>query len=325
MSSTSCGVTVLRSRGPRFAKTLHGDGPMTPYGDARTVDLATIDVADLAALHVMLGHLILRPDLCIVRAAIADPGRVHGVRRLLHPDPDTGDQPTLREVPRRWLALDMDDLAAPAGIDVTDLAACSAAARLALPHDFRDAALIVQASASHGVKPGLRLRVWCWLSRPMMGQDAQRWLRGVPGLDLATLRPAQVIYTAAPILTDGATDPLPHGRLHVSEGAPVVQVPDLPDPTPPPRLAFRSAPIHAGDTAGRRLAALVSFAAINVPRQRNDRLYWATCRAAALVQDGHVDAATARAAMAEAGRMAGLPPQEADATVASALRMGGGA
>jgi hypothetical protein len=96
-----------------------------------------------------------------------------------------------------------------------------------LPRAFAPAALLLQATAGHGFKPGLRLRVWAWLSRPLDGTEARRWLRQVPGLDLATLRPAQLIYTAAPILPPGR-DPMPGGRLHLTPGAGAVDVPPFP-------------------------------------------------------------------------------------------------
>ena len=43
------------------------------------------------------------------------------------------------------------------------------------------------------------------------------WLAGIDGLDACTLRPAQPIYTAAPLFRDGLTDPLPE-RLGVLDG-----------------------------------------------------------------------------------------------------------
>lgn len=128
MTETSiCGLTVLRSRGPRLAKTLEADGSIRAYGDARIFDLAAFPAANLADLEPVLQHLLERPDLCVVRGAIADPARVQSVRRLLHRCPHSGDEPTLREVPRRWVALDMDGLPAPEGLDPRDLPGCAAA------------------------------------------------------------------------------------------------------------------------------------------------------------------------------------------------------
>uniref|UniRef100_UPI0034A593D5 hypothetical protein n=1 Tax=Rhodovarius sp. TaxID=2972673 RepID=UPI0034A593D5 len=163
-TNSNCTITLLRAKGPRLAKTLHPGGIFTPYGDARTFDMTEAPVASLEGLHGILAKLLPRPDLCVVRGAIADPARAHGVRRLLHPDPETGDLATLREVPRRWLALDLDGVPAPAGLHTADLAACLGVVRPLLPAGFQGAGLVVQTTAGHAIKPGLRLRVWAWLS-----------------------------------------------------------------------------------------------------------------------------------------------------------------
>ncbi|MCK8788241.1 hypothetical protein M0638_28220, partial [Roseomonas sp. NAR14] len=116
------------------------------------------------ALAALLHDLAGRRSCAIVRGAIADPARTRGVRRLVHADPKTGDAPTLRDVPRAWIALDLDGMPLPAGTDPRDLAACGAIARATLPAAFREAACLVGATASHGLKSGARLRLWARLS-----------------------------------------------------------------------------------------------------------------------------------------------------------------
>ena len=134
-----------------------------------------------------------RWDCCIVRGAIADPTRVRGVRRLLHPDPATGDTPTLRDLPRRWLPLDIDNLPRPNEIDADDLVACARVAIAALPHTFHNVRYIVQATASHGIAPGMHLRLWYWRDRPVVGAELKRWLRDAP-TDRSVFGGAQPIY-----------------------------------------------------------------------------------------------------------------------------------
>lgn len=163
---------------------------------------------------------------------MCSPRLARGLRRLLHPDPQTGDCATLLDVPRAWLALDLDGLPLPDGLDPHDLAACGEVARLALPHAFRTAACIIGATAGHGFKPGARLRLWCFLSRPMIGAELKRWLGNAP-VDRALFSAAQVIYTAAPLFT-GMKDPLP-ARLVRLDGAARVVVPNTEELAPPPR------------------------------------------------------------------------------------------
>jgi hypothetical protein len=97
-------------------------------------------------------------------------------RRLLHPDLETGEPPTIRETPRAWLAIDLDGVKRPACLLAGNLAACAAEAIGQLPDAFRGTFCIAQASASHGIKLGIRLRLWYWLSRPAAGQELKRWL-----------------------------------------------------------------------------------------------------------------------------------------------------
>jgi hypothetical protein len=93
----------------------------------------------------------------------------------------------------------------------------------------------VQATAGHGIKPDIRLRLWFWLSRCTAGDELARWINDA--VDPASFRPVQIIYTAAPIF-DGIQDPLPR-RLVKLPGDDAVAVPpaaELAPPEPPPRL-----------------------------------------------------------------------------------------
>jgi hypothetical protein len=221
-------ITVLRARGRRLAKLIGRDGTITDYDSAKHFDLSEIPIDGLDHLEEDLRRLLRQPDRCIVRGQIADLGHVTGVRRLLHPESD--DLPTLVEVPRRWVAFDIDGLDRPAD---ADLVACAVIGITALPDEFHPARCLVQATASHGFKPGLRLRLWYWLGRPVSTAELKRWLP--PTLvDHSVFIGNQPIYTAAPLF-DGRSDPLP-ARLVRLAGAACVTVPDLPEPEKPPPL-----------------------------------------------------------------------------------------
>jgi hypothetical protein len=219
-----CAMTLIEAHGAMLAKRWHSDGTCTPYCNARTVSLHPEVVADLSAVQEVLRRLLTAPRFCIVRGEPIDATRVRRVRRLLHPCPETGEAPTLRDVSRRWVAVDIDGLPLPAGTDPRDLAACAKVARAALPFEFRDAAGIVQATAGHGIKPGARLRRWAWLSRPTTGAELDAWFTGCP-VDFATFRPVQPIFTAAPLFDAGMANPV-HERIALVPGArEVVPVP----------------------------------------------------------------------------------------------------
>ncbi|MBX6745706.1 MAG: hypothetical protein IRY87_27065, partial [Acetobacteraceae bacterium] len=241
------------------------DGTLIPYDSARTFDLHHEPLADLAGLADLLRRLLSCPDAAVVRGAILDPARTRRVRRLLHADAETGDAPTLREVPRRWLALDVDGLDLPPGTDPRDLAACARAVLPHLPAEFRAARVVVTATASHGIKPGIHLRLWYWLSRPAGGAEVTQWLRGAP-VDASIFNAAQVIYTAAPLIEAGTADPLPC-RLTILPGA--VEVVRVPSPlalAPAPRVlpALPARRITGDDGRDRYAAAALARAAANV-------------------------------------------------------------
>ncbi|WP_159993743.1 hypothetical protein [Roseomonas sp. 18066] len=205
---TADSITILQSYGPRLAKRVRTDGTIEGYDTARHYDFFAEPLADLPDLLALLGVLIGRPDCAIVRGAIADPSRRQHVRRLVHPDPETGEQPTLRDVARRWLALDLDGVPLPEGIDRADLIACARAVLPMLPQPLQQADLVVQATGSHGLKPGARLRLWGWCDRPLSGAEGQCWFRGLP-VDASGFRAGQITYTAAPAFEAGVHDHLP--------------------------------------------------------------------------------------------------------------------
>ena len=120
-STLGCGVTVLRARGRRLCKVVRPDGEVVDYDRVKRVDLHPLDLSGLPALHDLLLRLGGRRGCCGVPGGVAGPTRVRGVRRLLHDDPLADDAPTLREVPRRWLALDLDSVPLHLGLDPHDL------------------------------------------------------------------------------------------------------------------------------------------------------------------------------------------------------------
>jgi hypothetical protein len=312
-------ITILHARGRRLAKAVRRDGEIEGYDSAKTVDLFETAIADLEALEGLLRRLEPRGDCCVVRGSIADPSRVTAVRRLLYRDAETGDEPTLREVPRRWLALDFDTLPLPEGVEPEDLIACAHAAIESLPEEFLWVRTVVQATAGHGLKPGLRLRLWYWLDRPVCGDELKHWLQCVP-VDRSVFGAAQVIYTAAPIFLPGAFDPLPT-RIAVIPGADAVIVPTPDKFQPPPRPIALNHP-GEDDFNGRAIEGLIRSVVQAGNGNRNSMLYWASRCMAEKVALHAIDQETARALLEEAAQAAGLRPNEAAATVRSGLRHG---
>lgn len=260
MSRPSCGATVLRATGRRLTKIWHADGSCTAYDQAKRFDLFPVELAGFDALVHLLQRLERRTDCCLVRAAPCDPARTRNVRRLLHRDAETGEAPALRDVARRWCALDLDGIDLPPGTDPRDLAACARAATARLPLVFNGARCLVQATGSHGIKPGARLRLWFWLDRPTWGAELRRWFDAAHDcpVDASLFAAAQIHYVAAPLF-EGRDDPIPQ-RLIVLPGRDAVRVPHPvlldrpPPPLPPPPRRSAEGGVRALAWAEREIA-----------------------------------------------------------------------
>jgi hypothetical protein len=234
--AASDSITVLRGIGGLLAKRVHLDGRIVDYDNVLRFDMWRVHHRGLADLRGYLQWLIERPDHCIVRGAIV--GGDHFVcSRLRRLHPREGEPATLREVPRRWLALDFDGWPDNRRADAGDLLGAAALACSVLPGEFHDADCIVAATASHGFKPGLRVRLWFWLSRPVAGDELRYWLRNA-AVDPSVFVASQPIYTAAPAFID-RPDPLRQRLAWVTGVCRQVDVPDAEALKLPPRPAAK--------------------------------------------------------------------------------------
>jgi len=218
--------------------------------------------------------------------------------------------------------LDFDDLPRPANVLVADLAACAAVAIERLPWAFRGAACVVQATASHGIKPGLRLRLWHWLSRPTTGAELKAWLRAAP-VDKSVFNAVQPIYTAAPIFLEGATAPI-RNRLAMLPGRDVVDVPRPNVVTVWPLATGLPVGVRCGiPKTSRHSFAALSRAAVRIAQAaegtRHSTLVAAACRLADLVSVGCLSAQDVSSVLIIAAGKVGTPADEAQSIIDWAL------
>jgi hypothetical protein len=321
-------ITIVRTcDGKRLAKLIRAGGAIADYDHSFLFDLVVHPVANLDQICRLLCKLLQRPDCAVVRGTVADPARVTAVRRLVNRDDKTGDEPTLREVPRQWLALDIEGVDRPAAIPAGDLVACAKVATQRLPTSFHGAACMVQATAGHGIKPGCRLRLWYWLTRPTTGTELTLWLRGSPA-DPAVFRPAQVIYTSAPVFERGAVDHLPE-RIASLPGQEAVPVPP-PEALLPPQRKRDWAPLRAGETRAARYAfAALTRAACRIQQapdgQRHTTIMHEALDLARLVAARVLSEPDFSTVLHEAGARVGLGDREIGSIVAWALAHPGAA
>jgi hypothetical protein len=223
-------IVVLHAPKRRLAKLVTVDGRVLDYDSTKHFSAGTELLTGLYALHDLLKILVLQSEKCVVRGALIASPQAARIRRLALPDAETGDAPTLREVPRRWVALDCEGIERPAHIPAADLEACAD-----YPPVFQRTMHIVQASARHGLLPDIRLRLWFWCDRPMGGDELKKWLKGT-SCDASVFRTNQPIYTAAPVFEPGHTDHLPE-RLKLLDGESWLRCPSVEELAPPPPRA----------------------------------------------------------------------------------------
>lgn len=320
-------ITILRSRGRRLAKLVRASGEIDGYDSARTYDGVAYDIADLDDLAGYLRWLASWPDHCLVRGELIDPNNAKAIRRLVHSDPKTGDAPTLREVPRRYVGLDFDALDRPETVPAHDIRGCAGIALQRLPAAFRGVACIAQATGSHGIAPGIRLRLWYWLDRPLDRRHLDQWLGKIPGLDRSVFRAAQVIYTAAPVFDGQRRDHLPE-RIVTLPGAACVRVPAITFPRREAR-PLKPLPKPTDDNAAKYAwAALRNAAARIAATSKGDRhptVLREACGLSRFVHAKLLNAATIKQVFEDAAQNVGKPEGEAGAVVDWAINHIGGA
>jgi len=318
------GLTIIQAPGRRLAKLIRADGTTEGYDRTRHFNLFPVQIPDQSALVLLLDRLSGMADCAVVRGTVADLARMRRVRRLLHPDPKTGDAATLCEARRAWVALDFDSIPLPAGCDWRDLCQCGEVARATLPRAFHEAALVVVATASHGLKPGARVRGWALLDTPLSGAELTAWLRGTP-CDASTFRTVQPIYAAAPVF-EGMADPLPR-RLVVLPGRERVACPSPSSLAPRPRKITVAPPkagaAGAGGYAFTALARATTAVAMASEKSRHETAVRQAWSLAKLVAAGLLTADAVGRAMDGALQLAGKSEGEGGAIAAWALAQHG--
>ncbi|MCB8877600.1 hypothetical protein [Acidisoma silvae] len=314
-------ITVLRCAATlRLAKLITQDA-IVPYDNTKTYDAWTFPISDIEALRAILARLISAPRCCVVRGELIDGPVVKRIVRRVYPDADTGEVPTLRDVPRRWLALDMEGIDRPDAVVAADIEACARIAISRLPNAFHGAGCVAQATAGHGIKTGIRLRLWFWLSRHTTGMELKQWLKGHPA-DPAIFGAAQPIFTAAPVFAQGMTDHISE-RLVMLPGAEIVEVPPPEALAPPPRPAPKPLPETNSLAASKYAMAALRNAAsrvINAPvASRHPTCRSQTMSLARLVDAGLLARSDVEAVMISALEQAGKPRREGERLVAWAL------
>ena len=184
------------------------------YGRSKRVRAVERPVRDLASLANALREVAENQKVCAIRGgiragfeeAVTAP---KGVRRLLHDRPEEQETAAFEERARCWVACDLDSFTLPEFVDpIADVEHVIDAAVEQLPPEFYDTSCFWQLTSSHGIKPGGRVRLWFWLSRPTSNRELKAWLNAAK-VDHAVFAAVQPIYTASPSIPSGVPDLLP--------------------------------------------------------------------------------------------------------------------
>jgi hypothetical protein len=218
-------VTVLRAKGGRVLtkrwRRVRGRLQEESYDNAQRFCGTEHPVTNIHDFGELIQQTSADPQLAIVRGVIADGvDRNDMLRRAL---PRGAIPATLLPKARWWLGLDLENIPCPPGTDpVSEPEAIVAHVIALLPPVFGKVTCFWQFTSGHGLKPGIRLRLWFWLSRPASDEELRQWLGervpqdGAPPqewprrwpIDPALFNPIQLHFTAAPIF-EGLPDPVP--------------------------------------------------------------------------------------------------------------------
>jgi hypothetical protein len=188
-------VTVAQTVHPNLylTKIFYRDKVQT-YDNVKTFNFYEYQVEHLDDLARIVLKMLEQPRCCLLRAVPKDKTR-RVLRRI------NGDDATLIEQPQHWFAIDVDGYAESTGDVRTDAETVLAG----LGWTGTDCFAI--ASASYGVKPGIRLRMFFWANRKVECIVLKKLLmNNKVCADLAMFFPIQPIYVAKPIFADGLKD-----------------------------------------------------------------------------------------------------------------------
>ncbi len=222
-------ITSLTERSALATKThkrVNGSWETRNYDKGFHWSVEELAADSLAGLAAVLESLRPMRHTLVIRGKHPNPGQA-GQRRLKIPKPDC--DVVCSPVPHRWIMLDVDGYTAlDQEVDFsTHPAEALALFQSRLPEPWASTACYWQASASAGIKPGIRAHLWYWLDRPLDDTEAKRLATSLKkdyNVDPGVCELVKPHYVADPIFID-AIDHMPQ-RSGMLPGAAELTVPD---------------------------------------------------------------------------------------------------
>lgn len=250
-------ITAMRCKGGgyRATKVIADRQIVADYDCGTFFSVVQIPVASFDEMAEALDHVSRDYRRFVVRGEpLPGINRNHHFRRYLERH---GDTRAYEPAARRVLGIDVDGVAEPAGLDFAQEPEEGIEHVIGLlPDPFADASCWWQATSSAGCKPGIRARLWFWLSRPIEDAECKGWIPATVA-DHSIWQPVGIHYTAPPIINSGP-DPMAR-RQGIRQGLDdTVEVPAV-----LPRIE-RPAPVHLtftgadpDDATKRRVASVI--------------------------------------------------------------------
>lgn len=222
-------ITLLGTKAPIMAAKRiwlrDGQPPeIRDYDNAAHFDVFERPVASIDELGVLLSKVERQPRYMMIRGKVLASADLKNALRRKANGTDGGGA-CFEAAAHHVIPLDFDHIDCPVGFDPA--AEPEAAARIAaalLPSEFYGVTCWWQFTSGAGVKPGIRIRLFYWGSRPTSDQELKAWLPS-DVVDHSIFDPVQAIYTANPIFEEGA-DPVPVRSGLLRGTSDVVEVPD---------------------------------------------------------------------------------------------------
>lgn len=189
----------------------------SPYRVGKYITSDTLEVENLRDLWWVLTRARHNPRTFVMRGVPTEYTPTWLAHRRLayrqpvsKTDPSQGEEgPYYRQTDHHWFMVDIDGLVFDGDPMRQTLHGLPVGVWLVLDHlpaYLRGRGMIIQWSASAGIKPGIRLHLWFWSSRPVCCDSLRAWADGI--CDVAPFNPVQPHYIADPLFNIGASDPL---------------------------------------------------------------------------------------------------------------------
>jgi len=159
-------------------------------------------------------------ELCDIFASLSKDKSSAIIRGELRPEFLGSEVPNRNEYfsahPRQWAIIDIDGLSYEG--DINDLDSIFELVLSKLPIEFRNTAFWFNFSSNMGLKPGIRVHLGFWLSRPCTDTEMKAWLKESEADD-RVYAPNQLLLTCAPVFPVDVEDPVKQRNgVYVNDG-----------------------------------------------------------------------------------------------------------